>query len=130
LRVFDSYPGIIILISGKINSVLPAIRSRISVSIPFLPIYGPTQAAVWEEALKKLIAVVGSDCVDPRLATIGGFYEPCRTLPDLDGREIQNALDTAWTLAQSSGEKLSEDHIERAVKLAGYDDRVFGGTAW
>lgn len=87
----------------------PAIQSRIHVALQYDAPEPERRVKLWEQGLKNV----------PENERDAGIFNALQALakPGLNGREIQNSINTARTLAKGEKTKMSTDHLDTVLEV-------------
>lgn len=100
----------------------PAIKSRIHLALQYTSPAQSVRRAIWQSHL----AAIPADEID-----IGDVDTALDAIDDtaMNGREINNAIGTARTMAASEGKKLSLDHLKAIVEVwKDFESSLRGGN--
>jgi len=149
LRTLEYYDGILILTSNRVGTFDEAFKSRIQLALHYPPLDTPSRRKIWhnffnmlldssqrnneessENSLNKLDRTndartkINIDNILAHMDQLAGY--------ELNGRQIRNALTTAWQLALFKKEALDWDHIKDSIDVAAnfnrYIEEVHGHT--
>lgn len=116
LRLVEYHHGILFLTSNRIESIDPAFRTRITLSLRYESLDWEGRARVWKNLLMK--SNQGLDSLDVKALA----------KTELNGREVKNALRLAMALAAEEGACLSQDLLlEMASIVYGHNGAMETG---
>jgi AAA+ superfamily predicted ATPase len=100
-----------ILIINRIISLDAAIQSRIHLAIRYYDLTQQQKIEIFNIFLDQLqLEEHNIEKMKEWIRESGSAYE-------LNGRQIRNVVSSAWALAHSRGEKLSHEHLKRAIDI-------------
>lgn len=105
LRLVEYHHGILFLTSNRIESIDPAFRTRITLSLRYESLDWEGRARVWKNLLMK--SNQGLDSLDVKALA----------KTELNGREVKNALRLAMALAAEEGACLSQDLLLETASI-------------
>jgi hypothetical protein len=106
LRVLEYYTGILFLTTNVVDSIEPAIYSRMSLFVKYEDLNLKDRKLLWTNFLNHI-----------------GFRHPSQEFWDsilplnINGRVIRNIIQNAQILAQSKRSSLSEEHLLKAYQV-------------
>jgi hypothetical protein len=106
------------LTTNRIDSFDPAFKSRIHLSIKYPPLCREFRRDLWSQFIETGV----SDEVDWSVQDPAFLDEMAEH--DFNGRQIRNVVRTAYSLAVSSGEELSETHIRTTLSAMSNFDNI------
>ncbi|KAF2835543.1 P-loop containing nucleoside triphosphate hydrolase protein [Patellaria atrata CBS 101060] len=109
LRQLEYFQGILFLTSNRVSVFDAAIKSRLHLALKYQAPDQATRRRIWEQHI--LLADTHDDDLDMEKAL--GVLEK----PDMNGREIANAVNTARTLATSEDTSLRLEHLETVISV-------------
>lgn len=119
LRTLEYYQGILFLTTNRIECLDPAFKSRVHIAIRYKPLTIENRCSLWRYFLTKTTsskeanersAKATDDVLDHEwLQEIG--------LEQFSGRQIKNAVQTAYTMSLASDETLKRSHIRTAINV-------------
>ncbi|KAI1433728.1 P-loop containing nucleoside triphosphate hydrolase protein [Xylaria sp. CBS 124048] len=115
IRELEFFSGIAFLTMNRVNSLDMATRSRIHLVLRYETAEADDRRQIWKHYLKLIpegqLAIKTHDAVN-RLA-----------LAELNGREIANTVNTAFTIARFEGQPLALKHVEAVLETRqAFDD--------
>ncbi|KAM0302826.1 hypothetical protein ACHAO8_011542 [Botrytis cinerea] len=115
LRVLEYYDGILILTSNRVGTFDEAFKSRIQLALHYDDLKPNQRKKIWQNFIARLEATE-SDSVD-----ITNLLHHIDELakPEMNGREIRNAVTTARQLALHKSEKMNSAHLKHVIRVAG-----------
>ena len=109
LRQLEYFQGILFLTSNRVQVFDRAIRSRIHLALQYQAPDIYRRRRLWEQQL----SVLSPDEIE---VDIPGCLDLV-TKPEMNGREISNAVNTARTLAVSEQGKLKIEHLDTVLQV-------------
>jgi hypothetical protein len=121
LRMLESYDGIMILTSSRVNTFNEAFRSPIQLALHYPALTSFQRYLIWKTFICQL-EVSNED------ADISDLYEHAESLGDekLNGRQIRNILTNACRYARWKKVPLTYKHIKDVMDMSGRFDNNFG----
>ncbi|PPJ58243.1 hypothetical protein CBER1_08263 [Cercospora berteroae] len=110
LRVLEYYDGILILTSNRVGTFDEAFKSRIQLAIHYEPLTTGQRRQIWGNfigRLEQLAEDMDGEGIKKRLDHLSTVA--------LNGRQIRNIITTSRQLAKFKKQKLSTEHLERAI---------------
>jgi hypothetical protein len=105
------------LTTNRIESFDPAFKSRIHLSMKYPPLCREFRKELWSTFVETGV----SDEVDPSVQASSFLNEMAEY--EFNGRQIRNVVRTAYSLAVSWGEELSDTHIRTTLSaMSSFDD--------
>ncbi|KAI9805317.1 MAG: hypothetical protein M1833_005770 [Piccolia ochrophora] len=120
LRVLEYYEGIMFLTSNRINTFDVAFKSRIHVALKYNALDTSARRELWRMFVKRGSADGDTEWLD-------GESLDTLAAEDLNGRQIKNAVRTAYALAHDQGKALSMIQLETVLEVARAFERDFQG---
>jgi len=119
--------GILILTSNRVGTFDEAFKSRIQLALHFDNLDPARRAKIWAKFIDRLEALNEDvDFEDVRA------HQEDLARPEMNGRQIRNAVTTARQLARFRKTKLKYSHLKQAVgvsqKFEDYVKKVKGAT--
>ncbi|KAK6343595.1 hypothetical protein TWF730_011188 [Orbilia blumenaviensis] len=103
LRLVEYYQGILFLTTNRVSTFDDAFQSRIHVALRYSKLEVEAREEIWRNFITRM---------DKRAIDISeGDYKELSAI-DLNGRQIKNAIRTALSIADTSGEALSTKHFK------------------
>jgi SpoVK/Ycf46/Vps4 family AAA+-type ATPase len=115
----EYYEGIMFLTTNRVDSFDPAFKSRIHLSMKYPPLCREFRRELWSGFIETGV----SDDVDPSALDSRFLNEMAEH--EFNGRQIRNVVRTAYSLAVSWGEELSDTHIRTTLSaMSTFDDNT------
>jgi len=120
LRALEYYEGILILTTNRVGSFDGAFKSRIQLALRYEKLRHGQRKQVWRNFVERLRSLGEGDNID--------FDDVVEHLDELaaqpmNGREIRNSITTGRQLAKFMKEKMTSEHLRRAISVAERFDR-------
>ena len=109
LRALEYYEGIMFLTTNRVHAFDPAFKSRIHLTIYYPSLCEEFRRELWSNFMTTGIA----DDVDQSVQDTAFLNEMAEL--EFNGRQIRNVVHTAYSLAVSWNEELSENHIRTTL---------------
>ncbi|KAI1143267.1 P-loop containing nucleoside triphosphate hydrolase protein [Hypoxylon sp. FL0543] len=117
LKELEYFGGIVFLTTNRVNSFDIAMKSRIHLSLSYMPPETEVRRRIWSHCLKS----VPVDAKEIDVDRTAEFLMAAK----LNGREIANAVNTARTLARFDDTPLKLSHIETVLEVRkGFDESL------
>jgi AAA+ superfamily predicted ATPase len=114
--MLEYFQGIIFLTTNRINAFDPAVRSRVHMAIQFPKLTAESRRKLWMTFIAKIRRGIVTEWCDEQLLDELASEE-------LNGRQIKNAVRTAYALAISAGQELSPHHLRLSLGTLTQFDR-------
>ncbi|UNI23833.1 hypothetical protein JDV02_009627 [Purpureocillium takamizusanense] len=106
LRLLEYHPGILFLTTNRVQSLDPAVESRVTVALRYEPLSVDARVQIWETLLRRTSLPRGADVNVERL----GEYA-------MNGREIKNVVRLSVALAtERSCQTLTQQILEETLR--------------
>ncbi|KAI0817273.1 P-loop containing nucleoside triphosphate hydrolase protein [Xylaria sp. FL0064] len=117
LRELEYFSGIVFLTTNRVTSFDEAMKSRIHLALGYTPPLIDVRRQIWLRYLSmvppKQVAMKVDEVVDQLAAAV------------LNGREIANAVNTAYTMARFEQQPLALKHLETVLEVRQrFDDNL------
>jgi AAA+ superfamily predicted ATPase len=114
--MLEYFQGIIFLTTNRINAFDKAVRSRVHMAIQFPKLTAESRRKLWITFITKIGgSTVKRWCDDHILDELADR--------EINGRQIKNAVRTAYALAVSEGGELSPHHLRLSLSTITEFDR-------
>ncbi|KAL9112822.1 MAG: hypothetical protein Q9227_002899 [Pyrenula ochraceoflavens] len=110
LRVLEYYDGILLLTSNRVGTFDEAFRSRIQLALHYKSLDESQRLKIWNNFIRRLKTVQENVDVKDIEAHLSDLAKP-----QMNGRQIRNAVTTARQLAKFRKEKMRFSHLERVI---------------
>jgi SpoVK/Ycf46/Vps4 family AAA+-type ATPase len=119
LRVLEYYEGILILTSNRVGTFDEAFKSRIQLALHYKPLTTPQRKKIWRNFLRSLKAMGEEGAIE-----IEDIEDNIDELAkhEMNGRQIRNSLTTARQLAQFKQQRMTYEHLDHVISIAGAFD--------
>lgn len=113
--------GILILTSNRVGTFDEAFKSRIQLNLSYKNLDEGQRLQIWKNFIERL-EVLDKNCLGDNARGIGinmkeiSAEVEALAKPELNGRQIRNAISTARNLASYNGESLGASHIKVVIK--------------
>ncbi|KAL9619295.1 MAG: hypothetical protein Q9160_006060 [Pyrenula sp. 1 TL-2023] len=115
LRALEYHDGILILTSNRVGTFDEAFKSRIQLALPYENLTRGQRRKIWRNFMKRIEHLDAQSIdFDDVIDNIDQLSEP-----DMNGREIRNAITTARQLAQFKDERLRYKHLKHVINVSG-----------
>lgn len=112
--------GTLILTSNRVGTFNEAFKSRIQLALHY-PVLGPYQRLrIWGNFLNRLESFGDDDKVD--VADLRDHLEDLKE-EQMNGRQIRNAITTAWQYAEWKGKTPTYEHLSDVLEVSGRFDQ-------
>lgn len=118
LRMLEYYDGILILTSNRVGIFDEAFKSRIQLSLRYQNLDRTQRLEIWRNFISRLERLADDiDGLEIDAKDILDHIDKLAT-PELNGREIRNAISTARQLARYRKQALGYTHIQAVIAEA------------